>query len=73
MVVYTYLASSVRAIIPEAIGVAALVPPKKDVHSPSKAVVLCWKEQIATGKSDISLVIIGLCLTTVDAPRELVT
>jgi hypothetical protein len=40
MVVYTYLASSVRAIIPEAIGVAALVPPKEDVHSPSKAVVL---------------------------------
>ena len=73
MVVYTYLASSVRTITHEAIGVAALVLPKEDVHSPSKALVLCWKEQQATGKSDISLVIIVLCLTTVDAPRELVT
>ena len=37
----TYFASRARAIIPEAIGVAALVPPKNAVQSPCKAVVLC--------------------------------
>ena len=37
----TYFASSVKAIIPEAMGVAALVPPKERVHSPFKAVVVC--------------------------------
>ena len=36
--VVTYLASSVRAMIPEAIGVAALVP-VKDSQSPSVVVV----------------------------------
>ena len=36
--IITYLASSVRAMIPAAIGVAALVP-EKDLQSPSVVVV----------------------------------
>ena len=35
---YTYLASRAKAIMPAAIGVAALVPPKFDVHFPSRSV-----------------------------------
>ena len=38
-----HLASRTREIIPEIIEVAALVPPKYEVHPPPSAVVLCVK------------------------------
>ena len=38
--IYGYLASRVKAIIAETIGVAALVPPNDRVHPPPNSVVV---------------------------------